>query len=68
MGSVTAGAGKPNSGTGSTGVEFRYYKAAEFKKLSSEQKRELMEYRKKRKAERKGNPNPSSTQEGKGSI
>ena len=61
VGSVTAGAGKPNSGTGSTGVEIRYYKASEFKRLSSEQKRELMEYCKKRKAEGKGNSKPNST-------
>ena len=55
VGSMAAGAGKANSGTGSTGVEFRYYKTSEFKKLTKEQKRELMEYRKRRKAAGNGN-------------
>ena len=39
--------GTHKSGIGKTGVEFRYYKPNEFKKLSKDQKDELMEHRRK---------------------
>jgi hypothetical protein len=37
--------GRAKTSVGKTGVEFRYYKAAEYNNLSSEQKGELKEYR-----------------------
>ena len=40
--------GTLKAGRGSTGVEFRYYEPKEFRKLTQEQKDELMEYRKKK--------------------
>ena len=50
--SATAGESKHlgthKAGRGSTGVDFRYYEPKEFRKLTQEQKDELMEYRRKK--------------------
>ena len=51
---ISATTGNPKSlgthkpGRGETGVEFRYYEPKEFRKLTQEQKDELMEHRKKK--------------------
>ena len=52
---------KPKSGTGSSGVELRYYKRAEYVKLSKAQKDELRDWREEMKKAGKPLPSAKST-------
>ena len=60
---ISAASGSLKSGSGGTGVEYRYYTTKEYNKLSKEQKDELREYRKE-KDSKGGNPDKSNSKGG----
>lgn len=56
---IAATSGSLKSGSGGTGVEYRYYTTKEYNKLSKDQKDELREYRKEKES-KGGNPDKSN--------
>ena len=60
---ISAASGSLKSGSGGTGVEYRYYTTKEYNKLSKEQKDELREYRKDKES-KGGKPDKSNSNGG----